>query len=178
MRARRFVSLNCKWTIPIFRFPILNSSPLAAISGLIRERGLSSRVLMKRKSPSKTFRNDDYFLMMTDVLGPLDFTRDLFFGWCSKPAYCRPLFKGRMQPLINMTLPTRDISILNVKPAIDADCVACRFNDLNQAQFPTMIAWLQWLCMLIRHNKTAWLFIEQVYISIRIYGLNCYEQST
>jgi hypothetical protein len=66
---------------------------------------------------------------MTDVLGPLGILR----GTCSSDDVQKACgivarySKARTQPLVNMTVTHKEtISILNIKPAIDADCVACR----------------------------------------------------
>ena len=92
-------------------------------------RLIVARIDEENVALEKLLETDDYFLMMTDVLGPLGILR----GTCSSDDVQKACgivarySKARMQPLINMTVTHKEtISILNVKPAIDADCVACR----------------------------------------------------
>ncbi|MGB7567144.1 MAG: hypothetical protein WBM07_04740 [Chitinivibrionales bacterium] len=96
--------------------------------------GPSARLIVARTDAEnialeKLVQPDDHFFIMTDVLGPLGILR----GTCSSDDVQRAsgivarYSKARMQPQVNMTVTHKEtISILNVKPAIDADCVACR----------------------------------------------------
>ncbi len=66
---------------------------------------------------------------MTDVLGPLGILR----GTCTASdiekacGIVARYSKARMQPQVNVTVSHEETaSILNVKPAGDADCIACR----------------------------------------------------
>jgi tRNA U34 2-thiouridine synthase MnmA/TrmU len=77
----------------------------------------------------KLVRPDDHFFMMTDVLGPLGILR----GTCTTDdvekacAIMARYSKARMQPQVNVTISHKEsTSILNVKPATDAECIACR----------------------------------------------------
>ena len=92
-------------------------------------RLIVARIDEENVALEKLLETDDYFLMMTDVLGPLGILR----GTCSSDDVQKACgivarySKARTQPLVNMTVTHKEtISILNVKPAIDADCVACR----------------------------------------------------
>lgn len=72
---------------------------------------------------------DDYFLMMTDVLGPLGLLRgEIAPGEIEKAcAIVARYSKARMQPQVNISVVRRQTaSIFNVPPATDAECSACR----------------------------------------------------
>jgi tRNA(Ile)-lysidine synthase TilS/MesJ len=96
--------------------------------------GPSARLIVARTDAEnialeKLVRPDDHFFIMTDVLGPLGILR----GTCSSDDVQRACgivarySKARVQPQVNVTVTHKETaSILNVKPAIDADCVACR----------------------------------------------------
>lgn len=77
----------------------------------------------------KLVQTKDHFFIMTDVLGPLGILR----GTCSTDDIQKACgivarySKARMQPQVNVTVTHKETtSILNVKPAADADCIACR----------------------------------------------------
>jgi Predicted tRNA(5-methylaminomethyl-2-thiouridylate) methyltransferase, contains the PP-loop ATPase domain len=77
----------------------------------------------------KLVESEDHFFMMTDVLGPLGILR----GTCTAEEIEKACgivarySKARMQPQVNVTVTHKETtSILNVRPAVDADCIACR----------------------------------------------------
>ena len=77
----------------------------------------------------KLLEPDDYFLMMTDVLGPLGLLRgEIAPGEIEKACGIVARYsKARMQPQVNISVVRRQTaSIFNISPATDAECSACR----------------------------------------------------